>query len=469
MSDDTVHTNAFRTLRDKIYMHEFPSFANKIFYSLGFLALTSLTMLVVTGITLAFMGPTWWLTSPWGIHFRSIHEWSVQAFMFILVCHFLVGFTTSAFKPPRRMVWVFGAVIFCLALIQTEFGFALRGDFSSQYRIISGADFWNGSYVGWFLNPENLSQVFAIHIAIIPISILGLFVLHYLLERTYGIAKPYRADIAYKMVPADHIRLYVRGGALAVLILVMAFVFPSPFVAPEKISGVATQDPALMAQTLLQEFDHTSGTATYLDSIDPYTYDTRQVYVAVPYEQLLSVADVMSDMPDAWATFSSESADQQQEDIAQAHTYFDATTTPAVVNPNNPVIAMVNALVLAAQHGLYESIINQESPHTNYTYEIRFLTDTGVLDAEAATVHITTEEWGMVREETGSLTKLPPGAWWFAPIGILNSTVLRGDDNGDRDAAMILGAVMLLFILFPYVPYLNRIPEKLHLAPYIWK
>ncbi len=474
-SEYPAKTSAFKTLRDKIYIHEFPSYGNKIFYSLGFLALTSLILLVLTGSIMACMGPTWWLTSVWGIHVRSIHEWSVQAFMAILVCHFLVGLSTSAFKPPRRMVWVFGAVIFCLALIQTEFGFALRGDFSSQYRIISGADFWNGAHLGWFINPENISQDFAIHIAIIPIIILGLFVLHYLLEHTYGIAKPYRKDVAYQIVPANHIPMYVRGGALVVLVLAMAWLFPSPFVAPETIRGVATQDPTLVAQTLLQEFDHTSDTATYLDSIDPYTYDTRQVYVVVPYT-------LASTSSDAITIFQTESPDQQQSDIAQAHAYFDATTTATVATgatdavsaqqhtfAHNPVIAIINSLVPLAQSGVYESILNQESPNTNYTYTTRFLTDTGVLDAEAAAVHITTAEWGMVREETGSLAKLPPGAWWFAPIGILNSTVLAGDDNGDRDAAAILGFVMLVFILFPYIPYLNRLPEYLPFAKWIWK
>ena len=33
-----------------------------------------------------------------------------------------------------------------------------------------------------------------------------------------------------------------------------------------------------------------------------------------------------------------------------------------------------------------------------------------------------TAQWGMAREETGSLLKLPPGPWWFAPIGLINSS-----------------------------------------------
>ena len=170
------HTNAFKTLVNKIYIYRMPSYGNRIFYSLGFLALTCLVILVATGTTMAFFGQTWWLTNPVGIYFRSIHLWTAQSFIAILILHILVGFLTSGYRPPRRMIWVFGAIIFFLSLIQTEFGYGLRGDFGSQYRAVSGADFWNGSYLGYWLNPLNYLQTFSIHVVIIPLFILLLFI-----------------------------------------------------------------------------------------------------------------------------------------------------------------------------------------------------------------------------------------------------------------------------------------------------
>ncbi len=460
--DYTARTNALQVLKDKIYIHRLPSYGNKIFYGLGFLALTSLATLACTGIVMAFMGPTWWASNPLGIFFRSVHEWAAQAFIAILVLHILVVFTTSAFKPPRRMVWVFGATIFCLALIQTEFGYALRGDFGSQYRIISGADFWNGAHLGFLINTLNFAEDFAIHIAIIPIIIFGLFICHYLLVHSFGIAKPYRKDVKYTMVAADHKKMYMRGGVLVTLVIFLALVFPSPFVPPETIAGVTKSDPSLVVRTLMQEFDRTSGTATYLDSIDPYNYDTRQVYVQIPYEQYAAASGV----PDAWAAFSGTSPAAQQNDITQAQQYFAATSTTATATSSNPIVSMIGALVPMAQSGLYESAIDRENSNINNTYSINFLRDTGVLDTEAAVVGITTKEWGMVKEDKPGL---PPGAWWFAPIGMLNSTVLANDNDGDRDGASILGLIMLIFITFPYIPYLNQLPERLHLAPVIWK
>ncbi len=462
-----ARTNAFKTLMDKVYIHRLPSYGNTIFFSLGFLALTCLVMLALTGITMAFMGQAWWLMAPLGVYVRSVHLWTVQAFIFVLILHILVGFTTSGFRKPRRMVWVFGAIIFCLALIQTEFGYGLRGDFSSQYRAVSGADFWNGAHLGYWLNPLNYTQTFALHVAIIPLAILFIFLMHYILERAYGISKPYRSDIKVRMVNADHTKLFLRGGALVALILTLAFFFHSPYVPAVRIADVATQDSNLMMTTLLQEFDRTSDTATYFDSIDPYTFDTRQVFIAVPYEQYRASAPTGAD---AWAAFNSEPADAQQADLAQAAAYAAATTTDAFASTTNPVIAMLDTLVPMAKSGLYGSLLDQESPSTDSTYTLRFLSDTGVLEDKATSLGFNTAAWGMMKDENGHSIGLPPGSWWFAPLGLVNTAFnLLSNPYGDRDAGIILGLIMIIFITFPYIPYMNRLPEVLHIAPFIWR
>ncbi|MDE2079004.1 MAG: cytochrome b N-terminal domain-containing protein [Patescibacteria group bacterium] len=420
--------NAFKTLRDVIYLQKLPSYGNKIFYGLGFLALTSLLFLIVSGTILAFMGQNWWLHAPLGIYTRSVHLWSVQAFIAILLLHILVGFLTSGFKPPRRMVWVFGAAIFTLVLFQTEFGYGLRGDFSSQFRAVSGADFWNGARLGYWINPLSHLQEFAIHTAIIPIAILGLFILHFILIRTYGISKPYRSDIKYKMVAADHRIMWTRGAFLAVAILVLAFFFHSPYVPPSTIAGVAASNPSLVSSTLADEYARTSDTATYLDSIDPYTFDTRDVFVVKPYEALTG------------ATAATSSS------------------------------AMVSALMPAALNGTYEAYLDSVDP-APYTYSLRFLNDMGVLEERAGALGFSTEQWGMAKDENGHfLNGLPPGSWWMTPLGALNSAFdLLDNPNGDEIAAYTFAAILFLFITFPYLPYLNRIPEYLGVAPLIWK
>lgn len=458
--------NALLTLLDTVYFHRLPSYGNTIFYGLGFLALTSFLMLVATGAWLGFMGQEWWLHTALGVYVRSVHLWTVQAFIFILVLHLLVGFSTSGFRPPRRMVWVFGALIFCLALLQTEFGYGLRGDFASQFRAVSGADFWNGSYLGYWLNPLSYTQTFIIHVAIIPILILVLFFAHYLLERTYGIAKPFRTSTPYRMVDADHAVMYRRGALLVATILTLAFFFHSPYVPAVTIADVVAIDPGLVTGTLMQEFDRTSDTATYIDSIDPYAFDTRNVFFVTPYE--LHRADMGTTTPDAYALFQSESPATQQADIAAAYAFATTTDPAAYATSTNPVIMMLSTLVPMVRSGSYEAILNSEHPAINYTYVLRFMVDMGVPEEKASTLNMNTLQWGMVKDETGSIWKLPPGSWWLMPLALINAAFnLPNIATGDRDAAMLLGALMFIFVLFPYIPYLNRLPEVLPIGDWI--
>jgi cytochrome b6 len=457
----TTSGGAMRAIKNKLFILEVPSYGNKIFYSLGFLALTCLAILTVTGVIMVFFGSAWWLTSQSGILFRSIHLWAAQAFILLIILHFAVVFLTSGFKPPRRLTWVLGAIVFFFVLAEAEFGYDLRGDFSSQYRALQGADFYNGAYLGKFINTLNYAQVYGIHIIDIPLAIFALLFCHYFLVKTLGIAKPYRDDAKYKMVAADHGKLFLRGGVLAALILLLAFVFPSPLVTPATIGEIAKEDPALMSQTLMQEFGRGSDTATYLDSIDPYAYDTRETYVSAPYGKYIETTGNNDEL----RIFLNEPPDLQTQQIAGAQDYFTNGIEPKT-GMMNPLISTIDSLVQMAKSGLYQSALDDENSDIRPTYSLRFLSDTGVLENEAEQLHMTTEEWGMMREEK---VAIPRGAWWLAPIGVLNHTILAHDDNGDRDGAIILGALAMLFIFFPYLPYLNRLPEKLHLAKMIWK
>ncbi len=448
-------------LREKFFLIDVPSYGNSIFYSLGFLALVSLTLLVLTGIVMVFFGPAWWLATGWGIFFRSVHLWSAQAFIFLILLHLLIVFLTSGFKAPRRLTWMLGGLALFLVMIEAEFGYDLRGDFSSQYRALQGADLYNGAHLGWFINTLNQAQVYGLHIIDIPLILLAAVFFHYMLVKIRGLAKPYRSDVSYRMVKADHIKLFARGGVLAALIVLFAVMFPSPLLEPATIQRVAADSPSLMGQTLMAEFTHTSDTATYLDSIDPYTYDTREVYVTVPYVKY----QALTGGPDALAAFAALDPSAQQQAIDQATAYYAATTTPQG-QEQNPLIMTMNSLIAMGKNGVYQTTVDGENAAIQPTYSLRFLADTGVLETEAQQLHMTTDEWGMLREEHGTV---PPGAWWLAPIGVLNHTVLANDPNGDRDGALILGLLVLLLVIFPYVPYLNRLPEKLHIAEWIWR
>lgn len=463
MTDQADRPKSFRSIISNLMLQDVPAYANKIYYSLGFLSMTSFFVLLVSGIVLVFKGPYWWLTTATGLYFRSIHLWAAQAFIFFILLHLLIVFLTSGYKPPRRLTWVLGALMMFAVFVEAEFGYGLRGDFSSQWRVLQASDLYNGSGLGKIVNNLDYAQIYGLHIVIIPLAILGLLFLHYLLVKVRGIATPSKKDVPYRIVKANHSVLFLRGTVLVIAILILGAIFKSPFIVPTTIQSVANDDPALVAKTFVAEMDHTSDTGTYLDTIDPYAYDTNQIYVVRPFQKYIQ----LSGGPNIFGSFAGQDPATQQQEISDAENYF-GNDGALNMNAGNPVIALASTLTKFAQSGVYESVLQGESANSsNQTYVTRFLSDTGIMDAKAESLNMTTQQYGMLRDEGGGI--LPPGAWWLAPLGVMDNTILANDPNQDRDGAEILGLLVLFLIAFPYLPYLNRIPEKIGIDRMIWK
>lgn len=438
-----------------------PSYANSIFYSFGFLLMVCFAVLALTGIVMLLFGPEWWGLNPMGVYVRSIHLWAAQAFAFFLVLHAFVVFSTSAYRSKGTIIWMLGSLLLFISLIQIEFGYGLRSDFSTQWRALQGADFWNGAGLGYLINPLSFNQVLGIHAVIFPFIMLVLIFVHFSLVKLRGIATPYRNDIEYEMVEADHRALYLRGAAVVAVILVLALLSPSPFVPPISIQQMAQSQPSVMATTLISEFNQSSGTATYLDSIDPYTYSTSSVYVTDPYNQYLSI----NPGANALAAFNSENSVLQQANLAKAQAYFaNNGTISARANASNPLIPLFSSLVIMGRSGLYEAYLRSSPGST--TYVLRFMSDTGVLDAKAEELGITLGQYGMIKDESGWW---PPNSWWLTPLAVLDNTVLVNSQTTDRDGAIIMGLTMLLFIAVPVIPFINEIPDRLGLYKLFWK
>jgi hypothetical protein len=447
-----------------LMIEEAPHYANRFFYSLGFLAATSFLLLLITGIVEVFFGPSWWLTKPAGVFFRSLHMWSTQAFVIFIMLHLVIVFCTMGYRGPRRLTWVLGVVLFFLVLMETEFGYALRGDFSAQWRALQGADFYNGAGIGWWINPLNELKVLGLHTAIVPLAVLAVLVVHYALVRFLGIATPAKAEVKYKVEKANHTVLFLRGLGAAVVIVLLAIFLPSPYLKAVTLKEVATSDPKLFAQTLAGEYgrleqigedpDSRTLTTGYSDSIQPYTFDTRKVYVEDPYSHLLASGKLADEL----APVSNLSADGQKKLVEEAVDFF-GENKGNVKESGNALISVAKELTALAATGYYDSALKGAGEVGDNTYHLRLVADLGVLEDQADKLGMRTEQWGMLREEAPAL----PGAWWLVPIGVLNHTVLARDENGDRDGAIILGILLLILMAVPFIPGVNRLPVLLGL------
>jgi hypothetical protein len=348
--------------------------------------------------------------------------------------------------------------------METEFGYALRGDFSTQWRALQGADLYNGAGIGWWINPLNEFKVLGLHTAIVPLVVLAILVVHYSLVRFLGIATPARADVQYRVEKANHTVLLIRGLGAVVVIVILALILPSPYVKAVNLQEVAKSDPKLFAQTLVGEYgrleqigedpDSRTLTTGYSDTIQPYTFDTRKVYVEDPYSHLLASGN----SADQLVAVSKLSEDAQKKLVDDAIDFF-GENKGNVRESGNALISVAKVLTALASTGYYDSVLKGAGEIGDDTYHLRLLADLGVLEEQAGKLKIMTEQWGMLREEEPGR----PGAWWLAPIGILNHTVLAKDENGDRDGAIILGILVLILLAVPFIPGVNRLPVLLRL------
>ncbi|MDE1860234.1 MAG: cytochrome b N-terminal domain-containing protein [Candidatus Micrarchaeota archaeon] len=461
-SRETFLSYMNRFVSGQFFIKEVPSYANSFWYSLGFLNMTCFAVLLLTGLVLVAFGPVWWNAAPMGVFIRSVHLWAANAFLLFLCLHAFVAFSTSGFRKPRRLLWFIGTIMFFMIAIQVEFGFGLRTDFGAQYRLLSAADFWNGNLLGNFLNVLDYGQLYGIHVALIPMLLIALIIVHYSLVKMHGLSTPYRKDIPYHMVKADHKMLFVRGIAAVLVIVFMALEFPSPFIPPVTIQSLATTNSSMIATTLINELNRSSGTATYFDGIDPYQFNTSNVYVIGPYNQYTGNRSGNN----MAAVFLSKDATAQANDISGAMAYFtDNGTINTNPNISNPVIPMVSSLVLMAQSGLYQdALMNGASQYGNQTRVLRFLSDTGYISQHAGQLGINLQQYGMVFDENHL-----PTSWLLSPVNFIDNTVLANDSNQDRDNGLFLSILFLIMIAVPVTPLLNELPDRIGLYKLFWR
>ena len=276
-------------LMESLYIKMVPSYGNSFFFTIGIYLLELFVILTLSGMVMLIFGPFWWDTTTLGTFFRSLHMWAAEAFVTLMLLHVLVNFSTSAYKN-KKLVWMIGSVLLLLVFLEYAFGVGLGGDFVAQWNAKAGADLWNGLGLGFWVNPLNYGALLGWHVAIVPVLLAILIFSHYMLVKQKGISKPYRNDIPYGMVKADHMKMYRRMVYIFIIVLLFSIFLRAPYITPLTTTSIAQNTPSIMAVTLLHEFTNTSGTANYFNTIQPYTFSTSKVYVTYPYSVYINTS-----------------------------------------------------------------------------------------------------------------------------------------------------------------------------------
>ena len=196
----------------KVMSKPVPKYATRWFYCLG--GITGFLFFVqgITGIMLAF----YYTPTPeaayssiqfienqvrFGSAVRMIHHWSANLMIVMCIAHMLRVFIMGAFKPPRELNWVSGALLLLLTLVFGFTGYLLPWDQRAFWATTVGSEI-AGSIpvigdlallflrVGWNVTGQTLSRFYAMHIILLPVVTILLMVAHFLMVRRQGIAKP---------------------------------------------------------------------------------------------------------------------------------------------------------------------------------------------------------------------------------------------------------------------------------------
>ena len=138
---------------------------------------------------------------PFGAFLRGIHAWTANIMILMVTLHMLRVFFHGAYRPPREFNWVTGVALFFLTVTFGFSGYLLPMNQLSYWATKVGAEIagsmpFIGHQVQAFLlggtkiSDATLSRFYAIHVIILPLTVIALLGVHFKMVRDKGIAEP---------------------------------------------------------------------------------------------------------------------------------------------------------------------------------------------------------------------------------------------------------------------------------------
>lgn len=136
---------------------------------------------------------------PFGWWVRSLHAWSANLMIVTMALHAIRAYFTAAYRRPRELQWVVGALMLLVVLGLGFTGYALVYDQISYWAATVGTNIAGktplvGPLVRRFMlggevvNPTTLTRFFDFHIGVLPTILVMLIGLHIYLIRTLGVS-----------------------------------------------------------------------------------------------------------------------------------------------------------------------------------------------------------------------------------------------------------------------------------------
>ncbi len=179
-------------------------------YCLGGMAFTAFLVSVITGLLLSvYYVPSGREAYPsivalqnniwfgWGI--RSIHKWSSNLLIILVGLHAIRVFVHKAYRPPRELNWMAGALGFVLIMASGFTGYLLPWDQKAYWATVVGTSMPKtvpvaGSLLerllrgGTEVAGATLVRFYSLHILWIPFGLMLIFWAHFHMVKRQGIS-----------------------------------------------------------------------------------------------------------------------------------------------------------------------------------------------------------------------------------------------------------------------------------------
>lgn len=191
---------------------EVPRHKHTFWYYFGGLTLFFFLVQVVTGILLALH----YRPSPEAAHesvvyivnevahgwlIRSIHSWSANLMVAMLLVHMFSAFLLKAYRRPRELIWISGVLLLLVVLGFCFTGYLLPWDTVAYFATLIGTEVpktlpiigdWGVSVLkgSQEIGAETLARMYTIHIVILPLTAIVVIGFHILLNQIHGSSIP---------------------------------------------------------------------------------------------------------------------------------------------------------------------------------------------------------------------------------------------------------------------------------------
>jgi menaquinol-cytochrome c reductase cytochrome b subunit len=132
---------------------------------------------------------------------RGMHKWGASVFIILLFLHMGRTFLFGAYKYPRELNWILGALILVCGMLEGFTGYLLPWDNTAYWATVVGINLnatapFVGPFLAQFLQsglaigPDTLAKWYSLHMLVLPAAIFALIGLHLYLVVRLGVTSP---------------------------------------------------------------------------------------------------------------------------------------------------------------------------------------------------------------------------------------------------------------------------------------